>query len=227
MSKDGTNTIVNKLIEKIPHPCKYSQFGCQIKLLLTEIIEHEASCSEKTIKCPYFGCQENVRMKEYHEHAMKSFCCDTTSKVKNGRFRMLLIVTPDLQPPANLMRWKMKVFEDHGKRFYLQSHYIPEVQAFALFISIAEHANEAKKYLAKLTCENPNNERDFVTVTKNVISMESAPSDQDSLMDSDSEAVMFVSWIGVRGYLKWTDETKDGGITYIAELHNRVKIIVK
>ena len=28
MHQDGTNTFANKMIERIPHPCKY---GCQVK----------------------------------------------------------------------------------------------------------------------------------------------------------------------------------------------------
>ena len=43
MSGDGTNTLANKMIERVPHPCKY---GCQVKNYLKEIKEHEEICPE-------------------------------------------------------------------------------------------------------------------------------------------------------------------------------------
>ena len=64
MLKNGTNTLANKMIERIPHPCKYSQ--CHVKNYLKEIVKHEARCPERTIKCPYLWCNEQVKVAEYH-----------------------------------------------------------------------------------------------------------------------------------------------------------------
>ena len=68
MHQDGTNAIVNRMIERVPHPCKYSQ--CQIKNNLKEIQEHEARCPERIIKCTYLKCNDKVKISEYQKHAM-------------------------------------------------------------------------------------------------------------------------------------------------------------
>lgn len=75
MFKDATNTIVNKMIGEVPHPCKYSRFGCEIKQRLNELMAHEAKCQERTIKCPHLKCNEEVQLKKYHEHALASKKC--------------------------------------------------------------------------------------------------------------------------------------------------------
>ena len=49
---DGTNAIVNKMIEEVTHSCKFNQFGCKIKQHLNELVEHESKCPERTVKCP-------------------------------------------------------------------------------------------------------------------------------------------------------------------------------
>ena len=76
LSEDGTNTIVNKLIEKIQHPCKYKQFGCQVKNTLEEIRKHEDKCLERTIKCPHLSCKSEVHIRKYHDHAINSPSCN-------------------------------------------------------------------------------------------------------------------------------------------------------
>ena len=73
MPKDGTNTIVNKMIEEIAHSCKYSKFGCEVKARLVELVDHESRCPERTIKCPYLKCNEEVQIKKYRDHASCSF----------------------------------------------------------------------------------------------------------------------------------------------------------
>ena len=113
-------------------------------------------------------------------------------------------------PPSNDIEWKMRAFEYHDKRFYLHYHYNAEVQTFIFYVTIAVKPRKASKYLAKVTLKNPDDERNVVSITKNVLSMASAPRDMKSLLDSES--VMFVSWRAMRGILKWTNEAKDGTI---------------
>ena len=68
MRRTNTNTVVNQIIDEIPHPCKYGQFGCEIKQRLNKLKEHESKCPERTIKCPYLKCKEEVQIKGYHLH---------------------------------------------------------------------------------------------------------------------------------------------------------------
>ena len=85
--RDGTNTIVNKMIGEVPHPCKYKQFGCVIKQRLNELVEHESKCPERTIKCPYLKCNEEVQIKKFRDHAKSNDC--STDKI-NPRYAIIL-----------------------------------------------------------------------------------------------------------------------------------------
>ena len=60
------------MIEKIPHPCKFSEFGCETRDLLEQLKLHEQKCNERTVKCPI--CFQSVQMKTYHEHTLLKGC---------------------------------------------------------------------------------------------------------------------------------------------------------
>ena len=222
MSEDGTNTLANKLIEIIPHPCK---FGCRIKKPLKSIVKHEARCSYGKIKCPYIGCQEKVRMEEYHDHAINSSSCNIFPDNKSGQMKFGLPLLTSHSRPSRNADWKMRAFEEHGKRFYLHMHYSCEVHAFVFYVTIAEHSSEAKKYLSQLTWKNPDDEQESLIITRNVLSMDSAPSDTESLLDS--KKVMPVSWNAAHGFIKWIDETKDSEVNFRADFETLIKIIFR
>lgn len=82
MPKDGTNTIFNKMIEEIAHPCKYSNFGCEVKARLVELVEHESKCPERTIKgvktcvdChQYFVTNDSLEKHFQEVHIKKKKC---------------------------------------------------------------------------------------------------------------------------------------------------------
>ena len=101
--------------------------------------------------------------------------------------------------------WPMRVFEDHGKIFYLHRHFFSVEQTFAFYIT---STSEADKFLAKMTLKNQNDERKPLSITQNVISMELAPTDKKSVLASKS--VMFVHWRTMSGFLKWANNTLDG-----------------
>ena len=41
---------------------------------LGEIIVHEETCSERTVTCPGFECNDEVQMKKFNEHVTKEKC---------------------------------------------------------------------------------------------------------------------------------------------------------
>ena len=46
-----TNTLVGQISELLPHKCRFSSFGCMVKMKIDEIQKHEENCDEKTIVC--------------------------------------------------------------------------------------------------------------------------------------------------------------------------------
>jgi len=208
MLPDGTNILANKMIEEIPHPCKYSQFGCEIKERAIELEEHEAKCPERTIKCPYLRCKDEVQIRRYHDHALNS-----GSGCRSGRFfideeRCSLFSTRRGEGIEGRIGrdgdWGMKCLEGLLDNFYLHQHYIAAQETFVFYVTMAEDSSTADKYLVKITLKNPNDERKHLANIQNVISMDSAPSDRKAVLASNS--VMFVPWRLMRGFLKWTDD---------------------
>ena len=120
MHQGGTNTLANKMIEEIPHPCKYSQFGCKIKRCFIELEEHEERCPERTIKCPYLRCKEVIQIKKYHEHAMNSECSRSHSNNRQTNFSYIGKSASRVD-----LFWSVKPYEDHGKTFYLHHYFFP------------------------------------------------------------------------------------------------------
>ena len=207
MLKDGTNTIANKMIERIPHSCKY---GCQVKNYLKEIVEHEGRCPERTVKCPgFFKCNEQVKIREYHKHALaeENDCnIDTDSDLSDRTIRSLLIIEIGKGESQESLRhenmdWPMRAFEYQGKIFYFHMHYFSAEQTFSFYVTMAEHSSEAEKYVAKMTLKNQNDDRKSLSTAQNVISMDAAPTDSDSVLASKS--VMFVHWRTMSGLFKW------------------------
>ena len=104
------------------------------------------------------------------------------------------------------MIWSMRAFEDHGKLFYFHRHYFSAEQTFAFYVTMAEHAGEADKYLAKMTLKHQNDERKSIPITQNVISIDSAPTDIKAVLASRS--VIFVHWRTMSGFLKAKGENQ-------------------
>ena len=209
MLEDGTNTIVNKMIERVPHPCKY---GCHVKKYLKEIVEHEARCPERTIKCPYLKCMDQVKVCDYNTHAMaaENTCNIYRDKLTRTIITPFLIKTGSGESLQSVLssswNWAMMAFEDRGKIFYLHRHYFSTEQTFAFYVTAA--AADSAKYLAEMTLKNKNDVRKSLSIAQNVIPMDSAPTDSKAVLASTS--VMFVHWRTMSGFLKWKNKTSDG-----------------
>jgi len=59
-----------RLLEKIPVPCKYSDEGCQVELLLSDITTHEGSCPYGEVECPNleYGCKTREVRRKMGDH---------------------------------------------------------------------------------------------------------------------------------------------------------------
>jgi len=207
MLEDGTNILANKMIEEIPHPCKYSQFGCEIKKRVIELEEHEARCPERTIKCPGLNCWDEVQIRKYHEHD----CSGYTSSIRNCPVGEDICTLFDPRSGESIQElisrdcyWGMRCIEGLDT-FYLHQHYFAAQQTFAFYITMAEDSREADKYLVKITLKNQNDERRHLAIIQKVISMDSAPRDRKEVLASLN--VMFVPWRQMRGFFKWTNDS--------------------
>ena len=208
MLKEGTNSVVNKIIEQVPHPCKYKQFGCKVKKRHNELVDHESKCSERTVKCPYLKCNKEIQIRKYNDHAETSNCNTLSISVSDYRFTTLSTGNGEsIQDQTSRDRlWAMAGFEGFGTFFYLHQHYFAAEKIFAFYVTVPMSSNETEKYLAKITLQNRNDERKSLANIQNVISMDSAPRNRKEVLASKN--VMFVPWLQMSGFLKWTEKKR-------------------
>ena len=70
-----TNTIVGHIALIAKHKCSFHIFGqCKYTDNIEEIKEHEKSCLERTVTCPYKDCNKDVQLKQYKDHALRAEC---------------------------------------------------------------------------------------------------------------------------------------------------------
>ena len=70
MPANMTNSVVGGLIEQVQHRCKFHDQGCEVRMMLNELMTHEKKCPERTIKCPEILCGSFVKLKDFNDHAM-------------------------------------------------------------------------------------------------------------------------------------------------------------
>ena len=117
--------------------------------------------------------------------------------------------------------WFIKPYEDHGKIFYVHHCYVASERIFAFYVTMAENSDKAEKYLAKITLTNKNDERKYLTNVQEVMSMDSAPRDNNEVLEGKS--VVLVSWRTMSKFLKWTN--KEEG-KQDAMIHTTIDILV-
>ena len=104
------------------------------------------------------------------------------------------------------MTWKMRLLEDRGMMVYFHQHYFAAEQVFAFYITMAEHSREAKKFLARMTLKNQNDDRKSLSIIQDVISMDSAPRNTIEVLASKS--VIFIHNKTMSGFMKLSKEKK-------------------
>ena len=219
MSGDGTNTLANKMIERVPHPCKY---GCQVKNYLKEIKEHEKRCTERSVKCPHLGCKEMVQVINYQQHAMSSKNCNIyPNNILLRKFTSVFYKRDYDSTTHVVVDWHMRAFQDRGKIFYFHKHFFSPEKIFAFYVtSLAE---QAEKYLAKMTLKNPKDERKSLSIAQNVIPMESAPKNKKELLASKS--VMLVHWCTISDFVIWRNVTENGKVSKVSNFEAFIDIL--
>ena len=70
----NTNSLAGSLIILVDHKCKFSSFGCEVKMKFEEIVHHEKTFPERTIFCPFTLCKKEIQVKKYDEHSIDEAC---------------------------------------------------------------------------------------------------------------------------------------------------------
>ena len=217
MKEDGTNTLANKMIERVPHPCKYSQ--CPEKNYLKEIKEHEARCRERTIKCPHLPCNDMVKVSEFKKYAMSTKNCINYNI--HSRNSLLVFHQNDLSRTSGVCDCLSSAFEDRGELFLFHTHFFVAKQTFAFYVT--SMAREAEKYLVKMRLKNLNDDRKSLSIAQNVMSIDSAPRNYEAMWASKS--VMFVQWKTISEFMKWRQIIVNGIEETVSNIEINIDIL--
>ena len=101
---------------------------------LVNLVNHEANCPQRTIKCPYLGCSQVVRIRKYYDHALSNNCAPRNNLLFPTRGNS--ICSSRITTRQNVQRyldstdvtWKLHAFEERDKLFYFHQHYFSDRQ---------------------------------------------------------------------------------------------------
>ena len=189
LSQDGANSLAASMIEKLPHKCKFAEFGCEVKVLLSQLKNHEEKCKERTIRCPYKSCGTVVQLKKFREHALEKKCCieilgtkiyltlstgfmqwDGLSKNRGNEFNLDKEMNPEL------------VY--YGNDVFRFTKYVPHLRSLVFAVIMAKDPAEVDNYSAEITIYKEDAKDYKVTFNCPLIPLEQFPS-EESLQDDD------------------------------------------
>ena len=219
-----TNTFAGQLIDKYPgHKCKFSEYGCGVKMTLSDIVEHERTCAERTVKCPHLRCGLIIQMKHFYDlnkhrdngsKCMFQYINNKNLPMKENDTMMkfsLLSFNPLLKHKQN---FSFRILEVYGKKFYVNLLYLPPPRSsFVVTVFLAENEEVSQKYFV-----NMNISKDTLKYQRNVLSYEGPVLSIDN-MDKrgnwigDDEETIDQSWCfhfeAARPFLEVADERGD------------------
>ena len=153
MPANMTNSVVGALIEQVEHKCKYNDQGCQVKMMLKDLVAHEKLCPERLFNCPFFGCNQLVKLKSFDTHALGDDVKHST--IVGGNCLTWKITENDV----HLFDWGMGCIQALDELFHVSLAYHKPSNCFVFCIWLAKSQNIASKYEANLVIKGDGNKR--------------------------------------------------------------------
>ena len=171
---NNTSTLASSQIALMDHRCKYSVFGCKVRQSLEKIVEHEKTCPDRTVICPYHVCRKEVHMKKFHAHATSQLCCLNLpygSRLQGRVGSYLYPLSSDY-----LKEWdgnkdefdltenkvyQFASFEVHEKVFFLSASYLAARKTFFFYVMLPKELKDPilKQYSAKFSIQSKDSTR--------------------------------------------------------------------
>ena len=196
-----TNTFAGQLIEKYPgHKCKFSEYGCVVKMTLRDIVEHEKTCEERTVKCPRQQCGKIVQLKKFHEHTA-AFNGEPCIKVTKPYYKLSKgylqwdgksVPKGDYFDLQNNTTYDIReIFQEKDNKFCLHFCYLASRRSFVMCVFLAENQDVADQYYVHISIGNNNNakfKRRVLSYEGPVLSIDqvyrSGPHDEETIAQS-------------------------------------------
>jgi len=156
MPANMTNSAIGALIEHVEHNCKFSDKGCDVQMMLQDLVTHEKQCPERTFNCPLFGCAEQVNLKSFEYHAI----VDHTALMGpiGGKPFTCEILENNVVSDHNL---SMACIQSLDEVFFANITYDKPSKCFVISVWLAKSQNIASKYKANLVIYGDNSKLCF------------------------------------------------------------------
>lgn len=155
------------ITEKAPRQCRFSKYGCGVKMRRAELQLHEAKCPERTVRCPApVFCDKFVQIKHCDEHLQSHLPSMWIHDSPNKSFVNTTVVNCGMNSPYlrdwdgksrkrgeefDLNRkdiWSLQTFTQMGRIFYLREKYFAPRQCFLMMVLVADLPEVAAEYIA-------------------------------------------------------------------------------
>ena len=137
-------------------------------MMLKNLVAHEKYCEERTVTCPFSGCNDLVKLRNYDVHSLGNHHSYLFNKSNNIMFDIL--ENDDVRRP----NWRMGCFKALGEHFHVNLVYDAPSRCFILTLWIAKSQDVASKYTANLVIEGDYNKLCFEGIQ--ICSVENVPS---------------------------------------------------
>ena len=218
-SSEITNSIAAALIDKVPHKCKYSEYGCQVQDLLTEVMKHEEKCPDRTVTCPY--CKEKPQLRKYHNHAVENCSVyqaqrpSTTTPLSYGFLKWNGINRGKLEEfdLTEDQSW-FSCYTQLHKKFYLLESYVPAHKCFTFVVYMAENKEDVGDYSVQLTIPASKTRENLQTIYRfPVIGIEEFPKSNDKFMFNNQKCC-HIPYTMMRNFFKIKDIGENNNHTW-------------
>ena len=146
-----TNSVVGALIEQVEHRCKYSDQGCEVKMMLKDLVTHEEKCPDRNIKCPWPGCGYQMKLNSFDSHAEEREHC---TEVGNRKLKWEILINSVSNFEHN--ESSMGGIKALDELFYVNLSYHKPNKCFVFSIWLAKCQDVASEYIADLVIEGDN-----------------------------------------------------------------------
>ena len=170
MPPNMTNSLVGALIEQVQHKCKFADHGCEVKMMLKDLVTHEKTCPDRTIKCPYTGCAQVLKLKNFDIHALHTTRHSRILDTRDGRLVYPITVNNTVYD----IQWSLVGIKELDQLFHVNFGYYEPSKCFVFSIWLSKSQNVASKYVAKITIEGDKKNLCFEGIS--VSSVENVPS---------------------------------------------------
>jgi len=87
--------VSEKVLEKLPTPCKYSDSGCEVELMRSELPSHEKECQYRSVNCVDLACQQSVSLCKLLNHIDNDHETEDFVRVEGGEYSSHFIVNEE------------------------------------------------------------------------------------------------------------------------------------